>query len=81
MEMCGAEMCSGLVLQGKWTPLHKAAQYGNTELVQLLLTAKSNLHAETIVSASPTANMMLRIACSVKSLVKECRMKKNLVTM
>ena len=51
MELCGAELCGGLV-QGKYTPLHLAAELGHTESVQLLLTAKGNANAENRVSDS-----------------------------
>ena len=44
-------MWFGLV-QDKETPLHYAAEYGNSESVQLLLTAKGNIHAENKVSDS-----------------------------
>ena len=40
------------MVQDKETPLHMAAGYGNSESVQLLLTAKSNIHAEDRVSDS-----------------------------
>ena len=51
MELCGAELCGGL-MQDKSTPLHKAAEYGRSESVQLLLTAKGNVNAENSVSDS-----------------------------
>ena len=51
MGLCGPELCGGL-MQDKSTPLHKAAAYGHSESVQLLLTAKGNIHAEDWVSAS-----------------------------
>ena len=40
------------MVQNKYTPLHKAALYGHSESVQLLLTAKSNIKAEDTVSDS-----------------------------
>ena len=39
-------------MQKKETPLHYAAQNGHSESVQLLLAAKSNIHAEAAVSYS-----------------------------
>jgi hypothetical protein len=48
-------------VQSKSTPLHMAAWYGNSESGQLLLAAKSNIHAENKVSYSVLqihANMM-----------------------
>ena len=44
-------MWFGLV-QKKQNPLHMAAMNGDSESVQLLLTAKSNINAEDRVSAS-----------------------------
>ena len=49
------------MVQSKSTPLHMAAWYGNSESGQLLLAAKSNIHAENKVSYSVLqihANMM-----------------------
>jgi ankyrin repeat protein len=43
------------LLQAKYTPLHKAARYGHTELVQLLLAVSGDPNAEDEVGASPTA--------------------------
>ena len=57
MELCGADLCGGLV-QRKSTPLHHAAKHGHSESVQLLLAAKGNVNAKGYVSASPFANMM-----------------------
>ena len=51
MELCGAELCGGL-MQGKSTPLHYAAVNGHSESVRLLLTAKGNANAEKQVSDS-----------------------------
>ena len=45
-------------MQGKYTPLHRAASYGHSESVQLLLAAKGNVNAENMVSELPPANMM-----------------------
>ena len=51
MESCSAELCCGLV-QERYTPLHMAAMNGHSESVQLLLTAKGNINAETKVNDS-----------------------------
>ena len=48
----GTELCDGLGLQFKATPLHEAAAYGHSESVQLLLTAKGSANAENDVSDS-----------------------------
>ena len=58
-------MWCGLV-QDKWTPLHMAAMYGDSESVQLLLTAKGNVHAENPVS---DALLQIRWSCVVLSCV------------
>ena len=59
IEKHSAEILSGVVLswwfglvQGKLTPLHWATNNGHSESVQLLLTAKGNIHAESTVSDS-----------------------------
>ena len=44
------ELCGGLMLQKKNTPLHEAAGKGHNESVQLLLTAKANPTVENRVS-------------------------------
>ena len=54
------------LVQDKETPLHMAARYGNSESVQLLLTAKSNIHAEDRVSDSL---LQIRWNCVVLSCV------------
>ena len=48
------ELCGGLGPQSKWTPLHRAAQNGRNESMQLLLTAKVDANAANTVSDSPT---------------------------
>ena len=52
MELCGAELVLFGLVQYKETSLHKAAMKGDSESVKLLLTAKSNIHAEDMVSDS-----------------------------
>ena len=51
MELCGADLCGGLV-QRKSTPLHHAAKHGHSESVRLLLAAKGNANAENTVNGS-----------------------------
>ena len=48
-------------MQDKYTPLHRAAKYGNSETVQLLLTAKSNVNAGNCVSTSPSASIIIEL--------------------
>ena len=48
-------MCGGWLLQSEETPLHFAAVKGQSEAVQLLLTADSDPNAQNEVSASPAA--------------------------
>ena len=45
--MQSTELCGGLGVQKKVTPLHRAAANGHNKSVQLLLTAKANADAET----------------------------------
>ena len=52
--MQSTELCGGLGPQSKYTPLHYAAQNGQHESVQLLLTAKANPNAEDSVSDLPS---------------------------
>ena len=52
---CSADVCGGWLLQRKYTPLHEAATNGQSEAVQLLLTADSDPNAQNNVSASPAA--------------------------
>ena len=56
MELCGAELCGGLV-QDKSTPLHLAAKHANSESVRLLLAADSNPNVQDIVSSPPLENV------------------------
>ena len=53
-ELCGAELCGGLLPQNKCTPLHYAARNGQSEPMQLLLTAKANADAADRVRDLPS---------------------------
>jgi len=47
------ELCGGLGLQFKATPLHEAAMNGQKRALKLLLTAKASLNAENKNKKTP----------------------------
>ena len=51
MELCGAELC-GLDWCRTRNPATQGCSDGHSESVQLLLTAKGNIHAEDMVNDS-----------------------------
>jgi len=54
------ELCGGLGPQDKETPLHRAARYGHSESVQLLLTGKANPSAENLDKETPLQLAQMR---------------------